>query len=264
MDDTLIENTVHQTNLYAKQCLEGTANPRRHSYVATWTDVSATEKRQWLGFIFLTGLIKKNHIKDYWSTNPLHSTPIFPAVMTRNRYEAIKKFTHWTNNAGAPGTNYANHDRLYKIRPLLSHLSEKFQKFSVPSSNISINESLLLFKGRPVWKQFMPLKCSRFGIKIYVFCDSGTGYTYCYRIYTGAQEPATDITNDLPQECEDMLSSEKIVVWLLQLLLDKGYHLYIDNYYTSIPLATYLLTRNTHFTGTIRANRIPAPVKNGK
>ena len=58
-----------------------------------------------------------------------------------------------------------------------------------------------------------------------------------------------------------MLSSEKIVIWLLEKLLDKGYSLYIDNFYTSVPLAKYLLTRDTRVTGTIKSNRIPSVVK---
>ena len=92
--------------------------------------------------------------------------------------------------------------------------------------------------------------------------DSKTGYIYRYRIYTGAQDPATDIQNYLPSECQNMLSSEAIVVWLLQPLLDKGYNLYVDNFYTSVPLAKYLLTRNTHLSGTVKANRLPQTVEN--
>ena len=121
--------------------------------------------------------------------------------------------------------------------------------------NICVDEALMLYKGRLLWKQYISLKRSRFSIKIYALCDSETGYTYRYRIYIGAQDPATDIQNDLPTECENMLSSEAIVVWLLQPLLDKSYNLYVDNFYTSVPFAKYLLTRNTHPSGTVRANR---------
>ena len=60
---------------------------------------------------------------------------------------------------------------------------------------------------------------------ICILCDSETGYTYQYRIYTGAQDPATDIQNEI------MLSSETMVVWLLQPLLDRGYNLYAVNFY---------------------------------
>lgn len=38
-------------------------------------------------------------------------------------------------------------------------------------------------------------------------------------------------------------------------LLNKGYHLYVDNFYTSPVLAEYLFTENTLLTGTLRSNR---------
>ena len=46
-------------------------------------------------------------------------------------------------------------------------------------------------------------------------------------------------------------------------LLDKGYHLYIDNWYTSIPLLKFLFNHSTLACGTIRSNRkgFPDPVK---
>ena len=261
MDDDLVNLTVQQTNMYADQCKMATPNPKKYSFLSTWQPVTSSEIRQWIGLTFLTGLIKKNEVRDYWSTNPLHSTPIFPTVMTRNRYQAIKKFIHWNDNSAAPAADDPDRDRLYKIRPLVSHLSEKFQEFFTPSANISIDECLLLYKGRLVWRQYIPLKRSRFGIKIYALCDSVTGYTYRFRIYTGAQDPATDITNDLPADCGSMLSSEQIVIWLMQPLLDKSYALYTDNYYTSVPLAKYLLSRGTHLTGTVRANRLPKTMR---
>ena len=145
---------------------------------------------------------------------------------------------------------------------VVDHLAAKFQELFTPSANISIDEFLLLFKGRLVWRQYIPLKRSRFGIKIYALCDSETGYTYQFRVYTGAADPATDITNDLPPDCQTMLSSEQIVIWLMEPLLNKGYNLYTDNYYTSVPLSMYLLSQQTHLSGTIRANRIPQVIKN--
>ena len=49
----------------------------------------------------------------------------------------------------------------------------------------------------------------------------------------------------------------------MQPLLDMGYHLYTDNWYTAVPLAEFLSSRNTNITGTMRANQkfLPAGVK---
>ena len=46
-------------------------------------------------------------------------------------------------------------------------------------------------------------------------------------------------------------------------LLDKGHHVITDNWYTSLRLARYMLTRKTDLTGVVRVNRgIPERLKN--
>ncbi|MPC28607.1 PiggyBac transposable element-derived protein 4 [Portunus trituberculatus] len=53
-----------------------------------------------------------------------------------------------------------------------------------------------------------------------------------------------------------MLKSELVLVYLMHSLLNKGRHVVLDNWYTSLQLAEYLLERNTLTTGTIRGNRV--------
>ena len=50
---------------------------------------------------------------------------------------------------------------------------------------------------------------------------------------------------------------------MIEPLIDIGYHLYTDNWYTAVPLAEFLSSRNTNITGTVRENRkfLPAGVK---
>ena len=45
----------------------------------------------------------------------------------------------------------------------------------------------------------------------------------------------------------------------MQPLLDQGYHLYVDNWYTSIVLAEYFLQRGTMICGTLRKDRKGIP-----
>ena len=43
-------------------------------------------------------------------------------------------------------------------------------------------------------------------------------------------------------------------------LFHKGYHLYVDNFYTSPILAEFLYTKKILLTGTLRVNRKGVPV----
>ena len=88
-----------------------------------------------------------------------------------------------------PALDNPSPDKLFKLRPLLDHLFEKFQEVYVPACNVSIDESLLLWKGRPSFKQYIPLKRARFGVKSFMLCED-SGYTFSFKIYTGRENAA--------------------------------------------------------------------------
>ncbi len=52
----------------------------------------------------------------------------------------------------------------------------------VPSMNISVDESIIGFKGRLSFIQYKPTK---WGIKVWVMADSSNGYVSNLNIYTG-------------------------------------------------------------------------------
>jgi len=43
-----------------------------------WSNMTPEEMRMFLGLIILMGQIRKENIRDYWSTDPTISTLIFP------------------------------------------------------------------------------------------------------------------------------------------------------------------------------------------
>jgi hypothetical protein len=57
--------------------------------------------------------------------------------------------------------------------------------------------------------------------------------------------------------------AHRVVVKLLEIgnYLNKGYHVFVDNYFMSIPLAKYLFSKETYITGTMRRNRKEIPFK---
>ena len=59
-----------------------------------------------------------------------------------------------------------------------------FSKFYNPSEHLAVGEVIVKFKGRTVFKQYIPKKRKRFGIKMFKLCDC-TGYTYDMAVYLG-------------------------------------------------------------------------------
>ena len=224
VDDDLINHFVHQTNKYAREFI-ATAQLAACSRARAWTETNPAEMRIFLGIVFLMGIVKKPDLNSYWSTDPLIRTPAFPAAMPRDRFILLLKFWHMNDNDNLPAANEPNRDRLFKLRPVLDHLFQKFQEVFTPGRDIAIDESLLLWKGRLVFKQYIPLKRARFGIKSFLLCDS-TGYTYRFRVYAGRDESTAAIDAALPPEAANLGRTGKEVVHLMLPLLNKGHRLF--------------------------------------
>ena len=111
-------------------------------------------------------------------------------MMNRDRYLHILRYLHFTDNRNEPDTTDENFDRLWKIRDLFEILNDTFSKFYNPSENLAIDEVIVPFKGRVIFKQYIPKKRKRFGIKMFKLCDS-TGYTYDMKVYLGKDRQST-------------------------------------------------------------------------
>lgn len=129
----------------------------------------------------------------------------------------------------------------------MENLKKKFGEYMYPYMNICIDESLLLFKGRLSFRQYIPSKASRFGIKFFVMCDCATGYVLNFIIYTGKT------TEYVPHPHVGISGS--LVMTLMEPYLDRGHTLYIDNWYTSPVLLQRLHDRKTNACGTVRRSR---------
>ena len=56
-------------------------------------------------------------------------------------------------------------------------------------------------------------------------------------------------------DTEALGQTGSIVLHLMEPYLNKGYHLFTDNWYNSVSLAEYMSKRNTYITGTLRGDR---------
>ena len=86
--------------------------------------------------------------------------------MARNCFESILESFHFNYNLGYQ-SNDPQRDSLYKISPVVEDLVNKFKTVYKLEKHVSIDEHLLLWKGRLGFKQYIPNKRARFGIKMF-------------------------------------------------------------------------------------------------
>ena len=137
-----------------------------YSKVRLWKDLTVEEMRKFLALHLLTGIIRKPEISQYWSTDLLLVNPIFNNLMSGNRYQSILEFLHFNGNTFYDATD-PDRDCLFKVRPLIEYLVKRLKEAYIPSREISTDEELMLWKGRPGFKQYIPNKRCRFGISAY-------------------------------------------------------------------------------------------------
>lgn len=250
VDNEVIELIVEETNRYANQCLLlGERN--LYSRLRNWKATNGTEIMKFLILIIWMGLVPIGSIKDYWSTKSLiYNFDLPKRLLSRDRFQALLANLHFSNNQ-----NIQAGDRLAKIKNLISLLQQKFQELFIPGPDMVIDETLVPFRGRLIFRQYIPNKAHKYGIKLFKLCSS-EGYTYSVKVYSG--KSATGI--------REHGLAQNVCLELCQNLLDQGRTLTVDNFYTSYELAKDLLEKKTHLVGTIRANKknIPKEVLNAK
>ena len=149
----------------------------------------------------------------------------------------------------APLTN-----RIHKVRPLIDHLLARFQRIYCPHRELSIDETMIGFKGRVSFIQYCPLKRTKWGLKAFVLADSETGYICNILPYTGQE-----MTAHLFSCNDDLPLLAKVVVTVAKKYPGKGHHIYADRFDSSVPLADELEMKDTGYTGTIISNRKQLP-----
>ena len=101
LTDELVQHITDATNSYAQiiidfpEIQERIENTKK-SLFRLWQPVTFDEMWTYIAVTMLMGIIKKPELHLYWSNRHIFSTPIFPRLMRRDRYEQIRKMIHFT------------------------------------------------------------------------------------------------------------------------------------------------------------------------
>ena len=155
----ILDSIVTQTKLFAQQnkvdfpfCVE--------------------ELLAFFGLNIVMGLLHLPQIHDYWSRSKVLSTPLFSSVMSRDRFLSILKFIHLNDSSLQKKHGEEGYDRLFKIRPLLEHMSAVFPLYYQPNQHLSIDEMMTGTRCRISFLQYLPKKPTKWGIKVWVFSEA--------------------------------------------------------------------------------------------
>ena len=163
---------------------------------------------------------------------------MFSSVMSQERFQSIMRFFHFGNEPQKPD------DRLAKVRFLINQLNNTMPEIYAPHKELSLDESMMLWRGRLVFRQYIKNKRHKYGVKFIELCTDD-GLVLKIQIYYGTKFPDT----------ESLGQTGSIILHLMEPYLNKGYHLLTDNWYNSVSLTEYMSKRNTYITSTLRRDR---------
>ena len=203
-----------------------------------------------VGLLLNMGLVHKPTIESYFCEKYFSQhTPGFK-IISLDRFKLLLHFFHVSDfDKEAPRTS-SSYDPLYKFRDVLTIVNENFQKSYRLDQDISIDDSIIGFKGRHVSIQYIKIKKHhQWGPKMYVLAEAKTGYSYRLMFHC---KQSTKTTKVQPHDvCMQLLKAEN---------RSKNHHLGVDNYYTSVALCEDLYQQGVYVTGTVRQNRVGLPV----
>uniref|UniRef100_A0A8C4T4J0 PiggyBac transposable element-derived protein domain-containing protein n=1 Tax=Erpetoichthys calabaricus TaxID=27687 RepID=A0A8C4T4J0_ERPCA len=110
---------------------------------------------------------------------------------------------------------------------------------------------MVKYKGRLIFRQYMPDKPTKYGIKDFVLAEANTGFCLKVITYTGKHS----------FQRENCPLTTQVVLELLQGYEHLGHVVYMDNFYTSPELFMELQSRGIGACGTVRVNRRHMPLQ---
>ncbi|KAG5884519.1 hypothetical protein JTB14_021655 [Gonioctena quinquepunctata] len=163
--------------------------------------------------------------------------------MPKNRFQANLKSSRVFDHAQVDTT-----DRLYKIRVIIDKVLCNISKLVTPNKYLSLDEPVLPWRGRSLFRQYLKHKSHKYGIKLYVLTTSD-GFILNFLLYSGK---GTIVS-------ENSTHTAEVVKQLMMNYLNKGYWVFMDKYYNSVRLADYLVKNKTYVTGTLDPKRKDNP-----
>jgi hypothetical protein len=164
--DEIFDIIINSTNNYGKKNVLKQRPHNKYSRKTKFKETNEDEMQKFFGICLLLGSIKYSVLRDAFSNNPLYGNPLIISTMSGRRFEQILNCF----SAEYSGIEVCDDGPIRKINPVYKLLIENFQKAYYPDINLSLDESLLLHRGRLAFRQYIKGKKAKYGIKFYELC----------------------------------------------------------------------------------------------
>lgn len=243
MSEEMIKMIVNYTNIF----IESIRNRFQRDRDAKPTDVA--EFKAFIGLLYLAGALRSNRqsLEELWGEDGC-GVERFRLVMNLKRFKFLVRCTRF-DDINTRESRKAQ-DKLAAVRDMFQLFVDNCQKSYTIGENVTIDEKLEGFRGRCSFRQYIPSKPNKYGVKIYALVDAKMFYTYNLEIYAGKQPEGPYKMSNSPKEVVSRLS---------QPIFGTGRNITCDNWFTSFQLLQFLKEKKLSLLGTIRKNKPQLP-----
>jgi len=158
-------------------------------------------------------------------------------IFTYTAFSFCRQFTE-TNEA-------EEYNRLWKLWTVFDKLNKAYVKFYNPVEHLAVDKLTVKFKGRVIFRQYIPKKRKHFSINIYKLCEESR-YTYDMRVCLGRDSHSTT---------DDMTATNATVRHLTCKVEGLGHKIFKDNFFSMPKLSDDLDRCKINSCRTVRSNR---------
>lgn len=242
---------IRETNRHADRIYQEARQKKPQREIARWAHLDESEFDSFVGLLLLAGVYRScnESLDELWSSK--NGRPIFRATMSKNRFVQILRFCRFDNKLTRMERQRT--DKLAAFRDIWELFIAQLQVMYRPGADMTIDEQLVPCRGRCSFRQYIPSKPGKYGLKIFWICDSAVSYPLRGEVYLGKQPEATRTQN----------VSRDVVKKLCEPWRSTGRNITMDNFFTDVSLASDLLEDRLTIVGTIRKNKgdIPQELK---
>lgn len=271
--DSTYEMIAKHTNQYATIQMAGKDGYKARKWYAT----NSSEIKTFIGILIYMGIHHSPRYPQYWNTSqsdgPIHTVRLY---MSQDRFLQIHRFFHISRPEPPPAmgpifndtqeleeleedyTPYNEQIWWSKVEPLASQFRNACARYYIPGSGVAIDEIMIRFFGRSQHTVKMPNKPIKEGYKLYGLAERG--YVWWF-VWSSKRWGITEF-----KKHDNLCKTGSMVfemVKMLPIFEASPYTVYLDNFFTSIPLFRKMREQGVGACGTARPNgeEFPAILK---
>ena len=213
-------------------------------------EITEEELQGFFGLLIYFGVTKKRDVdvEEIWSPGSIHYSQIAVATMSRTRFQTISRRLTF-DDIETRKERLRTRGKFYKMEDVFRRVVYKCKIGFEPYEQLCIDEQLYSFRGKCPFRQYMPSKPARYGLKYWAIVDVKTSYILQADIYLGKEAHCGRAVN----------IGFNVASKLAQPYFQTNRGITTDNFFSSVSLVDFLWEHGLTFVGTMRKNKKEIP-----